>query len=285
MAGLAPATGPTLNTLVSFTGADGKNPQGGLMADAAGDLFGTTSEGGANGDGVVFEIAKTGSGYAGAPTVLVSFTGADGSYPQGSLIADAAGDLFGTTYQGGSNTVGTVFEIARTRHGYASAPTILVSFTGADGRYPEGGLIADGAGDLFGRTISGGTKDGGTIFEIAKTDSGYARAPTTLVDFKPSGGGFPIGGLIADPAGDLLGTTEVGGSSGEGTVFEITDSGFAPPAAAVAPAADIAHSPAPALAFTQAMAGFENGRSAISGPTILASRREAPTVLARPKIA
>jgi uncharacterized repeat protein (TIGR03803 family) len=216
-------------TLASFTGTDGSYPQGGLFADAAGDLFGTTSRGGADGEGTVFEIARTRHGYASAPTTLVSFTGADGSYPVGGLIADAAGDLFGTTRYGGADNDGAVFEIARTRRGYASAPTTLVSFTGADGSQPLASLLADAAGDLFGTTYQGGADNDGTVFEIAKTKSGYARTPTILVGFTGADGADPVCSLIADAAGDLFGTTEEGGIGNEGMVFEIakTRGGYA----------------------------------------------------------
>ncbi len=88
---------PNLTTLVSFNGANGAEPLGSLVADAKGDLFGTTAQGGANDDGTVFEIAKTAHGYASTPTTLVSFNGTNGNLPEGSLIADAKGDLLGTT--------------------------------------------------------------------------------------------------------------------------------------------------------------------------------------------
>ena len=100
---------PILTTVAGFDGANGYATKGGLVADAAGDLFGTTSEGGANGDGTVFEIIKTATGYASTPITLVNFDGTDGDYPYGGLIIDAAGDLFGTTQDGGANGVGTVF--------------------------------------------------------------------------------------------------------------------------------------------------------------------------------
>jgi uncharacterized repeat protein (TIGR03803 family) len=143
----------TSTTLVSFDGTDGSFPSGDLIADSAGDLFGTTRSGGGSNDGTVFEIAKTGDGYANTPTTMVTFNGTDGRTPQGSLIADAVGDLFGTTIAGGaSSDFGTVFEIAKTADCYASTPTTLVSFNGSDGEKPVGSLIADAAGDLFGTT-------------------------------------------------------------------------------------------------------------------------------------
>ena len=222
-------------TLVSFTGADGEFPEGSLIADAAGNLFGTTDQGGADNLGTVFEIAKTKSGYASAPTTLVSFTGADGttgsdgSQPVGGLITDAAGDLFGTTTAYFHDGFGTVFEVAKTQDGYASKPTTLATFNGPDGAEPGGRLIADSQGDLFGTTENGGADNLGTVFEIARTRGGYAITPTTLVSFTGADGAAPDGGLIADAAGDLFGTTYGGGPDDLGTVFEIakTEGGYA----------------------------------------------------------
>ena len=117
-------------------------------------------------------------------TTLVSFNDANGAAPDGDLIADANGDLFGTSSGDGGANDGTVFEIVKTAGGYASTPTTLASFDGANGLGREGGLIADSNGDLFGTTFQGGANgDNGTVFEIAKTDGGYASTPTTLVSF------------------------------------------------------------------------------------------------------
>ena len=214
---------PTLTTLVSFTGAgdEGSVPMGSLIADAKGDLFGTTEFRGANDDGTVFEIAKTAGGYASTPITLVSFNDADDE-PFAGLIADSNGDLFGTTRFGGANGDGTVFEIVKTAGGYANTPTTLVSFDGTNGAVPESSLIADSKGDLFGTTA------GGTAFQIVKTAGGYASTPTTLVSFNGTTG-VPQGSLIADSNGDLFGTTDDGGANGDGTVFEIvkTAGGYA----------------------------------------------------------
>ena len=224
----------TLTILTTFNGTNGQQPDGRLIADGAGDLLGTTSEGGANGYGTVFKITKTGSSYSSTPTTLASFNGADGDAPFAGLIADA-GDLFGTTANGGSGfgtpafPAGTVFEIAKNSGGYTSTPTALVTFS-ADGRFPEGNLIADATGDLFGTTYEGGLTDthtgngSGTVFEIPYIDGSYASTPTTLVHFNGTDGATganPLGGLIADAAGDLFGTTQNEGANGNGTVFEI----------------------------------------------------------------
>jgi len=215
-------------TLATFTGTgNGANPQGSLISDAAGDLFGTTQAGGANGDGTVFEIVKTGSTY-GAPVTLATFNGTgNGTSPYGSLISDAAGDLFGTTWKGGANNDGTVFEIVKTGSSYG-APVTLATFAGTgNGANPSGSLISDAAGDLFGTTQGGGdTQNDGTVFEVAKTASGYGALTTVLTFNGASNGSTPYANLISDAADDLFGTTGDGGANGEGTVFEITGSGF-----------------------------------------------------------
>jgi hypothetical protein len=233
----APVYG-TLTTLWSFRGGadgsgfnDGGNPQGNLILDAAGDLFGTTQFGGDvgfdGGFGTVFKLINTGTVsapvYSSAPTILWSFTGgADGAFPLSGLIRDAAGDLFGTT-------ASTVFELVNTGTAsapvYSSAPTTLWTFTGgADGATPVGSLAIDAAGHLFGTTVVGGDFGYGTVFEFAN------GTLTTLVSFDGTNGNlhnpiFPRAGLIIDAAGDLFGTTSAGGTYNQGTVFELVNSG------------------------------------------------------------
>ena len=225
---------PILNTLVSFKGTNGSGPIGGLIMDAAGDLFGVTRFGGPSDEGTVFEISRTTTGYASAAT-LASFNISNGFAPMGALIIDAAGNLFGTTEGGGPSQTGsgfgsgTVFEVSNTASGYATTPTILVSFNGIDGEGPMAGLITDAAGDLFGTTLGGGSGGFGTVFEIAKTAAGYAATPTTLASFGGTAGINPSGELIADSAGNLYGTTQSGLAGSFGTVFELalTASGYA----------------------------------------------------------
>ncbi len=212
---------PTLTTLVSFNGANGAAPDGGLIADAAGDLFGTTEVGGADGDGTAFELVNHGGGNY-TPTTLLSFNQTNGWNPIAGLTADAAGDLFGTTGNGGTNGYGPVFELVN--HGGGNyTPTTLLSFNGANGSNPFAGLIADAAGDLFGTTFAGETGDS-TVFELVNHGGGN-YTPTTLLSFNQTTGGEPDAGLIADAAGDLFGTTTNGGAYGYGTVFELVNHG------------------------------------------------------------
>lgn len=220
---------PTITTLASFTGADGAYPFSGLVADAAGDLFGTTQLGGTNNAGTVFELVDTANGYA-APTTLLNFNGAgNGDAPLGSLLVDSSGNLFGTTSGGGAGGKGTVFELSNTNGTYAGSPTTLATFTGANGATPDGGLMLDANGNLIGTTEDGGASGKGTVFEIADTNGAYAAAPTTLASFTGANGAYPTGALLADANGDLFGTTTGGGANGEGSVFEIpkTAAGYA----------------------------------------------------------
>ena len=211
----------TLTTLANFNGASGQFPDAGLIADAAGNLFGTTASGGANDDGTVFEIAKAGAGYASTPTTLFSFNSATGASPVSGLITDAAGDLFGTTPEGGAYGYGTVFELVNNGGG-SYAPVTLLSFTTGVGG-SDSGVIADAAGDLFGTTPSGGEAGDGTVFELVNNRGNYT--PVTLLSFNGANGTGPVGGLIADAAGDLFGTTGEGGANDDGTVFELVNNG------------------------------------------------------------
>jgi uncharacterized repeat protein (TIGR03803 family) len=218
----------TPSILVNLKGATGESPFAGMVADADGNLFGTAFSGG-NDNGTVFEVVKTATGYLSTPRILFTFDGPHGALPGAGLIIDAAGNLFGTTLVGGASDNGTVFEIAKTAHGYASTPTVLVSFDGTNGMNPYAKLLEDAAGDLFGTTYSGGGLGGGTAYEIVKTKKGYSDTPVTLFDFDITHGSFPQSSLIADARGDLFGTTSRGGALNFGTVYEIvkTAGGYA----------------------------------------------------------
>jgi uncharacterized repeat protein (TIGR03803 family) len=220
MGGLAMA--PILRPLANFNGASGQFPDAGLTADAAGDLFGTTATGGAQGYGTVFELVNNGDIYT--PVTLLSFSSTPGVAGSDSgVIADAAGNLFGTTPSGGATSDGTVFELVN--HGGVYTPVTLLSFNGANGAGPFGGLVVGAAGNLFGTTASGGANGDGTVFEIAKAGAGYASTPATLFSFDGANGAGPVSGLLADAAGDLFGTTTSGGAYGYGTVFELVNNG------------------------------------------------------------
>jgi uncharacterized repeat protein (TIGR03803 family) len=215
--------------LYTFWGRHGKSPAAGLVRDAAGNLYGTTQNGGSTGCadhigcGVVFKLDETGK-----ETVLYTFTGgSDGAYPEAGLILDAAGNFYGTTMGGGREGCtfgcGTVFKLDKT-----GKETVLYSFKGgSDGEYPEAGLILDAAGNFYGTTTGGGReREGctyygcGTVFKLDKTGK-----ETVLHRFgSKKDGANPQAGLVRDAAGNLYGTTFWGGS-GTGTVFKVAKSG------------------------------------------------------------
>ncbi|KQT46536.1 hypothetical protein ASG52_12455 [Methylobacterium sp. Leaf456] len=218
-------TGYTTSTLVSFDGTNGSGPSGGLIADGQGNFYGTTASGGSGGRGTVFKLtADAGSPTGYTTSTLASFDGDNGSFPNSSLIADGQGNLYGTTIGGGSGGRGTVFKLtadAGSSTGYTTST--LASFDFDNGASPFGSLIADGQGNLYGTTQSGGTGGGGTVFKLtadAGSPTGYTAS--TIVAFDGTNGSSPTGSLIADGQGNLYGTTSSGGAGGAGTVFKLT---------------------------------------------------------------
>jgi uncharacterized repeat protein (TIGR03803 family) len=240
-----PVRAQNYKVLYSFTGgADGGEVLAGVISDGAGNLYGTTESGGIftgscapQGCGVVFKLDSSGK-----ETVLYRFTGgADGAFPTGALVRDAAGNLYGTTASGGTCSwiynamgCGLVFKLdPATGH-----ETVLYSFTGgADGAGPEAGLFLDNAGILYGTaTLGGGDASGrcqaigcGVVFRLDPSTSTY----TVLYSFTGAAdGGQPVAGLVQDSAGNLYGTTSSGGLNvsvcggfGCGVVFKLDPSG------------------------------------------------------------
>lgn len=221
----------TLTILHTFGAAsDGAGPESELLRDPSGNFFGTTNGGGTHGRGAVYEINSTG-----AETVLHSFTTAPGGrYPQGGLIRDSAGNLFGTTHgdRPTGNSYGTVFKLTP-----SNRLTNLYTFTGgADGGVPTGTLIRDSAGSFYGTTQNGGIDcpnfnhvafGCGTVFKL--DGSGHE---TVLYRFTgDTDGSTPTSGVVRDSAGNLYGTAILGGNLsacggvGCGVVFKIDTAG------------------------------------------------------------
>ncbi|HTT82771.1 MAG TPA: choice-of-anchor tandem repeat GloVer-containing protein [Rhizomicrobium sp.] len=203
--------------LYSFTGGtDGAYPFAGVITDPSGDIYGTTAEGGAYGEGVVFKLA------GGTETVLHPFAGgsSDGALPVASLIIDGAGNLYGTTYIGGTDDMGTVFKVTP-----SGTESILHSFSGGDGAYPAASLVMDSTGTLYGTTYEGGTSTNcaggcGTIFKLPT-----GGAESVIHSFSGGDGALPAAALIREGNGDLYGTTAEGGSNNLGAVFEFSNKG------------------------------------------------------------
>jgi len=204
----------------------GLEPSAGVIRDSEGNLYGTTWGGGTNspnppeGFGVAYKLTENELAKNGEGTILHIFTGLTGTVPDGagpyygSLIRDSKGNLYGTTALGGTTGGGTIFKLAAT-----GAETILYTFTGgADGGYPEAGVIRDSAGNLYGTGALGGTSGHGVVFKLDT-----AGTLTVLHSFTGGAdGGTPTGGLVRDSAGNLYGTTSASGGCGYcGVVFKI----------------------------------------------------------------
>jgi hypothetical protein len=239
-------------TLYRFAGGaqDGALPNGPVVLDARGHIFGTTTYGGTgtcnqsqlSGCGTVFELQRSSTGVWTEKIVYNFQGGIDGAYPSG-LIVNAAGNLYGTTSLGGSATAcvptndptgcGTVFELTPSSGGTWSESVLYRFAGGLDGIEP-GGLIFDALGNLYGTTALGGNTqcyefpgaDCGTVYELQRTAAGWAKS--TLYLFQGGSDGFCPGGLTFDQSGNLYGTTACGGlygspgSLGNGTVYELS---------------------------------------------------------------
>ena len=213
LASLGSAEAHGEKVIYSFAGSDGARPSSVLIMDASGNLFGVTRFGGANNFGTVFKVSPRGK-----EKVLYSFAGgSDGGHPVGGLAMDSAGNLYGTTLDGGANDLGTVFKL--TSHGKKK---ILHSFASDGDTYaPNSPLIMDADGNLYGTTTMGGVADNGTVYKVTPTGQ-----ETVLLSFMGgSEGFFPAGGLIMDASGNLYGTAQLGGANGVGAVFKLTPGG------------------------------------------------------------
>jgi len=212
--------------------ADGADPTAGLLIDPQGNIFGTTYYGGQSNQGTVFELSA-----ARTETVLHSFCAQqdclDGAFPAADLIMDAAENLLGTTFGGGSkgrncddigvSGCGTAFKLVP--DGEASQLTVLHDFCArkncSDGGYPLASLMMDGAGNLYGATLYGGghgaATGSGTVFNLNAAKPLYAFCKRDGC----ADGALPEGNLILDASGNIFGTTLQGGATGNGTVFEL----------------------------------------------------------------
>ncbi len=229
--------GYTEKVLYSFGSSsptsDGASPQAGLIMDALGNLYGTTTFGGYGGSsvclidvgvdgcGTVFELVKSSGAYT--ENLLYTFMGTDGAYPYAGLTMDSSGNLYGTTLSGGACGNGTVFELVYSSGIYIEK--VLHSFrcTSSDGSAPYAGLVMDSAGNLYGTTESEGVSGNyGIVFELVNSNGDYTEK--VLYNLTGTDGQIPSGNLIFDSLGNLYGTTEAGGEYGNGTVFELANS-------------------------------------------------------------
>ena len=207
-----------ITVLYSFLGGtDGNSPYGNVVFDAAGNMYGTTSYGGTNNLGTVWELSHVGGAWT--ESVLYSFHGSDGSRPTSSVILDSAGNLYGITNAGGPNGWGEVYELTHSGSGWTLQ--VLHSFQNQnDGRSPYGGLVFDSAGNLYGSSASNGQNFGGVIFQLSPSNGGWTFNPL----YSLSGRMGPEASLTVDASGNLYGTTYMDGVDNDGSVFELSPS-------------------------------------------------------------
>jgi len=226
-----PAQAQTYTIIHIFTDQeDGGSPRAGVTIDGHGNLYGTTAAGGIGGTGAVFKMSRKNSDWILTPLYNFTLTGKDGAEPIGGVIRDAGGALYGTTAVGGSSQSGTVFKLRPSPLAPRSATaawteSILHNFTrdGSDGFVPGSTLVFDQAGNLYGTTERGGTYNDGTVFKL--TPSSGAWTESILYSFTGIDGMEPWADVVRDRAGNLYGTTWLGGAYDCGTVFQLTPAG------------------------------------------------------------
>ena len=227
--------GWSLRVLHSFSGgSDGAVPVGGVTIDAAGRLYGATTFGGsysgacynAYGCGVAYQLAPAGSGKWLQDVVHTFAAHEDGEAPESGLTLDAAGNLYGTTYEGGAHHCGTAFKLAPSSHGEWRWSSVF-DFDCVDGT-PTDRLTFDAEGNLYSATAYGGPYGikcnplgCGVAFKLSPSGQNSPWTETVLYDFTTTSGGFqPTGGVVLDASGNIYGTT-LGSNLGAGAVYEI----------------------------------------------------------------
>jgi uncharacterized repeat protein (TIGR03803 family) len=210
-----------LTVIHAFTGgADGASGSAGRMVLRHGRLFGAATTGGNYGSGVVFQLTPSGGGEWNFRTIY-SFRGQpDGSFPYGALLFDRLGNIYGTTYYGGANGIGAVYELSPRPTGEWNE-SVLYSFQeGSDGNSPISNLVADGVGNLYGTTSEGGLGSG-TIFKLSLVGGQWIETVVHAFEGPPDGA-FAYNGMVVDAFGNFYGATVHGGDDNDGSVYKFT---------------------------------------------------------------
>ena len=217
----------TENIIHDFTGGDDGaiGFLGRLLPDDFGNFYGVTELGGHYGAGTVFKLTPASGGSWSFSTIYAFQGQPDAAFPYGGLIADAHGNLYGTTYFGGANGSGAVFKLGPAPNALGGwLDSVLYSFQGAsDGGFPTTTLVFDAARNLYGTTSAGGDPGCycGVVFELSPNGSGWTQSVLHTFGTFPDGA-YPYYGLTSDGAGNYLSTTAAGGNQNNGTVFELT---------------------------------------------------------------
>jgi uncharacterized repeat protein (TIGR03803 family) len=215
--------------LYEFTGgSNGRNPLGGVLIGPNGTLYGTTEYGGDKNNGTVYGLSPPPAFCNSMPcywneTVLHAFTsGLDGESPGTSLAFDQAGDIYGTTGIGGMYGHGVAFELTPSRGGWAEDILLYTFGYRTDGAEPDGGVVFDTAGNVYGTTFEGGIYAAGTIYRLTPSNGGWVE--DALFIFNGANGNGPAGNLVLDASGSLYGAAVGGGRNDFGVIFKLAPS-------------------------------------------------------------
>ena len=226
------ANGWIFSNLYAFDGEHGRQPYGGVVFGPGGALYGLASSGGSGpcqgGCGVAYSLRPPlnpcrSVSCSWTATSLYDFNGPpnDANFPYKAYPAfDSAGRLYGTSSEGGSANMGTVYQLTRSGSGWTES--VVQDFNGPNGAAPYSGVIVDESGNLYGTVTEGGPSDNGAVYELSPSGEGWTES--ILFDFhdRDVNGCVPVGGLIRDQAGNLYGTTVYCGATNNGTVFELS---------------------------------------------------------------
>ena len=206
----------------TFTGGnDGASGSAGRMLLEHGRLYGAATAGGMYGSGVVFELTPTPVGEWDFTTLYTFHGQPDGSFPYGALFRAASGKIYGTTYYGGQNGIGAVYELSPRSVGEWNERVLYSFQTGSDGNSPISNLVSDAAGNFYGTTSEGGLGSG-TIFKLAPIGGGRWTESVVHSFAGPPDGGFSYNGMVVDPFGNFYGATVHGGTDDDGSIYQFT---------------------------------------------------------------
>ena len=212
----------TFKVIHTFTGGDdGATGSAGRMVLRRARLYGAATTGGAHGSGVIFELSPRAVGEWDFRAIYAFKGQPDGSFPYGALLFAGSGKIYGTTYYGGTNGIGAVYELSPRRNGEWNENVIYSFQEGSDGNSPISNLVFDPAGNLYGTTSEGGLGSG-TIFKLSPIGGGQ-WTETVVHPFQgPPDGAFAYNGMVVDRLGNFYGATVHGGKNDDGSVYKFT---------------------------------------------------------------
>ena len=208
------------NVIYRFSGSNGAYPQGDLTFDDAGNIYGTTINGGSHGWGLIYSLTQS-NGHWNENVLYQVQNNGDGQYAWSGVVRDSSGNLYGVFSGGGPDQYGAIYKLTHSGSGWVESTVHAFTFHGNDGAAPQGGLVTDRSGNIYGSTVHNPT-GGGVVFELSPSGGGWSY--DVLYGLTGGIGLGPYDKLVMDSAGNLYGTTFGDGRYGRGSVFKLTSS-------------------------------------------------------------